>query len=190
MTRTFAQDVVEAYSVAEAIDGLERHPDLVILDVKLPDGDADVIVREAERRRPAPVLVAVSGQASAEEAFRLAQLGCRAYLAKPFSVDAFRAKIEEALRIAPDVRPAVAAHVGHTPIRDLQNVVRRTMVDEALAQSRGSRSGAARLLKVTRQAVQQMIRSRDDETDDSTPPGDSNPKQEPQADTLSMRSFP
>ena len=48
--------------------------------------------------------------------------------------------------------------------------VRRVMVKEALALTEGSRSGAARLLKVTRQAVQQMLRSDDPSTGPTPPP--------------------
>jgi DNA-binding transcriptional LysR family regulator len=47
------------------------------------------------------------------------------------------------------------------------------MVEQALAKAEGSRSGAARLLSVSRQAVQQMVREREEEL--GLPPSDDDP---------------
>jgi hypothetical protein len=66
--------------------------------------------------------------------------------------------VEAALREVPSLEPLVTALVGRVPMRELQRAVRRVMVREALAQAEGSRSGAARLLEVSRQAVQQAVR--------------------------------
>jgi DNA-binding NarL/FixJ family response regulator len=76
--------VSEAKTVAEGTDLLARAPELVITDVRLPDGNGRKIVEMARRRRPAPLIVAVSGLASPGEAFALAQCGVRVYLMKPF----------------------------------------------------------------------------------------------------------
>jgi DNA-binding NtrC family response regulator len=129
----------------------------------LPDGDAFGLLELASQRRPAPVAIAVSGQTSTEDAFRLAQVGCRAYLEKPFDLDRLAERIERALSEAPKLDALVAASVGRTPMRELQTEVRRVMVEQALAKAEGSRSGAARLLSVSRQAVQQMVREREEE---------------------------
>ena len=133
-------------------------PELVILDVRLPDETAFGVLDAIAGLSPAAVVVAISGKASPDEAFRLAQRGVRAYLPKPFSIDELRAAVELAVREAPDLEPAVTARVGRVPMRELQREVRRVMVNEALALTEGSRSGAARLLHVTRQAVQQILR--------------------------------
>ena len=135
----------------------------MITDVALPDGDAFGLLDLAAQRRPAPVAVAVSGQTSTEDAFRLAQVGCRAYLEKPFDLDRLAECVEKALSEAPKLDALVAASVGRTPMRELQTEVRRVMVEQALAKAEGSRSGAARLLSVSRQAVQQMVREREEE---------------------------
>lgn len=136
-------------------------PDLLILDVRLRDETAFDVLELASRMSPAPIVVAISGKASPEEAFRLAQQGVRAYLAKPFSLDELVSAIDAACREVPHLEPLVSALVGQVPMRELQREVRRVMVREALALSEGSRSGAARLLDVTRQAVQQIVREED-----------------------------
>jgi two-component system, response regulator RegA len=71
--------------------------------------------------------------------------------------------VEKALSEPPKLDALVAASVGRTPMRELQTEVRRVMVEQALAKAEGSRSGAARLLHVSRQAVQQMVREREEE---------------------------
>ena len=165
VVRTFGgradTEVLEAGSAAEARKhlGEPRPPDLMIIDVRLPDASAFEVLDVAQGLSPAPVVVAMSGKASPEEAFRLAQHGVRAYLPKPFSLEELASAVEAARSDAPNLTPMLAASVGRIPMRELQNEVRRVMVKEALARSDGSRSGAARLLQVTRQAVQQIIQS-------------------------------
>ncbi|MEY4512980.1 MAG: hypothetical protein RLZZ450_5102, partial [Pseudomonadota bacterium] len=80
-----------------------------------------------------------------------------------FDLDRLAERIERALSEAPKLDALVAASVGRTPMRELQTEVRRVMVEQALAKAEGSRSGAARLLSVSRQAVQQMVREREEE---------------------------
>jgi DNA-binding NtrC family response regulator len=153
-------DVGEAGSVAEAkaLLGAAPPPELVIIDVRLPDDSAFAVLDQAARLSPAPVILAMSGKASADEAFRLAQRGVRGYLPKPFSTRQLVSSLDAAFREMPPLEPVIAAWVGHVPMRALQQEVRRVMVREALARAEGSRSGAARLLWVTRQAVQQIVR--------------------------------
>jgi two-component system, response regulator RegA len=159
--RGWGAEVLEAGTVQEGRELLARMPDLVIVDVALPDGQALPIVEEAVRMRPAAAVVAMSGQASAEEAFQLARSGARRYLRKPISLEELTRSVEEALADRPDLGALVAAHVGNTPLREVQGEVRRVMIEQALAKAGNSRSGAARLLDLTRQAVQQIVRELD-----------------------------
>jgi DNA-binding NtrC family response regulator len=163
VVRQWGAQVSEAGSIHEGIELLEENPDLLLTDVALPDGDAFQLLEQASARRPAPVAIAVSGQTSTEDAFRLAQVGCRAFLEKPFQVELLAERVEKALSEAPRIDALVAASVGRTPMRELQTEVRRVMVEQALAKAEGSRSAAARLLSVSRQAVQQMVREREEE---------------------------
>jgi DNA-binding NtrC family response regulator len=150
----------ETHTVAEAREYLRASPQLVIVDLWLEGESALPLVEEVAHHRPAPAVLAISGRASPEEAFRLGQLGVRAYLPKPLFHERLIEKIEEALREAPDLEPWVAAQVGYSPMRVVQADVRRVMLEEAMARAGGSRSGAARLLQVTRQAIQQVFPSR------------------------------
>ena len=156
----FAAEVLQADGVRTAEVQLERNPDLVLVDVWLPDGHGRSVVERAVQLRPAPVVIAMSGHASAEEGFELARAGARRYLAKPIALEDLVRAIDEALADRPDLTAAVAAHVGRTPLREVVEHVRDVMLDEALARTNHSRTAAAKLLHVTRQAVQQAARER------------------------------
>jgi two-component system response regulator RegA len=136
----------------------EWHPDAVVLDFSLPDGDAFDLLRIIARTEPMPTLVAMSGMADTGETFRLAQMGVRAFVAKPLEPDAIERALELARATAPDLTPMVRAAVGHVGVHTVEKQVRVTMVTEALARARGSRSGAAKLLAVSRQVLQHFLK--------------------------------
>jgi DNA-binding NtrC family response regulator len=153
------RDVRACRSVCEAeIAVADWWPDLVLLDVVLPDGGAFDVLELLERRHPAPAVIAMSGSAEPAQSFLLATRGVRTYLAKPLRLDRLHAVIRQALEATPDLRPVLRQTVGHKPLAEVQDEVRAVMVDEALARSRGSRRGAARLLSMSRQLLQYILR--------------------------------
>jgi two-component system, response regulator RegA len=157
-----------AGTLSDAARLLEQGFELVVLDVGLPDGSGVALAERAAKLRPAPLIVVFSGAATAEEGFRLGQLGVRGYIRKPVSLSDFTATIEALLVAAPDIAPFLVAAVGREPFQNVLAQVRRTMAEQALAVSGGNRTGAARLLGVTRQAVQHLIRDMDLEQQDKS----------------------
>lgn len=155
-----AERVAEATNVTEALAALEAEKfDLVVLDVRLGDESGVEVARAIAQRVPAPAVVAVSGDASPEEAFDLAQCGVRAYVPKGELPD----RLDELVAIAreaPPIEGITKAQVGSRTVRDVQEVVRDVMLDQALAATGGNQSEAAKLLGVSRQAVQQMVARR------------------------------
>ena len=91
-------EVSTAVSVSEAT-ALLRHapPDVIVLDLGLPDGDGAELVREVRRTSALPIVVA---SARHEQAGKIALLdaGADDYLVKPFSVGELLARIRVALR--------------------------------------------------------------------------------------------
>ena len=142
----------------DAISTLDDIPDLIVLDVQLADGSGIEVARRVVDLRPFPAIIAISGCASASEAFELGRLGVRGYLNKPIALDEFRATVEWlAHKPTHDIGRAAAARVGTESFLDIQAEVRRAMLVQALALTSGNKTHAARLLDVSRQAVQQMI---------------------------------
>ena len=91
-------DVLTAASVSEAA-ALLRHapPDVIVLDLGLPDGDGVELVREVRRQRSVPIIV-VSARHQEAQKIALLDAGADDYLTKPFSVGELLARIRVALR--------------------------------------------------------------------------------------------
>ena len=94
---------VEGFQVQTAVSlsearALLRHdaPDVVLLDLGLPDGDGSELVRDAQLGG-IPVLV-VSARHQETEKVKLLDAGADDYLAKPFSVGELLARIRVAMR--------------------------------------------------------------------------------------------
>ena len=91
-------EVITAVSVSEAGALLaHRPPDVIVLDLGLPDGDGAELVRAVRRQSALPIVVA---SARHEPAGKIALLdaGADDYLVKPFAVDELLARIRVALR--------------------------------------------------------------------------------------------
>jgi two-component system response regulator RegA len=158
---TWGYRVVCCGSISEAIASLEQErPDLLLLDLTLPDGNAFDVLDAVRRKGPMPVIVAMSGTSSPLDAFRLAQLGIVDFLTKPFGTDELRVVIERALSEPRNLDPHLRNVVGHRSVLDVEAQLRSTMLEEALARSGGSRTRAAALLGVSRQLLQFMLRKR------------------------------
>lgn len=91
-------DVQTAVSLSEA-RALLRHaaPDVILLDLGLPDGDGSELVRDARQLGGIPVLV-VSARHQEAKKVELLDAGADDYLAKPFSVGELLARIRVAMR--------------------------------------------------------------------------------------------
>ena len=91
-------EVQTAVSVSEARALLQHSlPDVVVLDLGLPDGDGIDLVRELRTRHSLPVLV-VSARHQEAQKISLLDAGADDYLTKPFSVGELLARIRVALR--------------------------------------------------------------------------------------------
>lgn len=135
-------------------------PELIVLDVMLPDGDALAVLELAALREPTPVVIAISGEADAAQTFALAQRGVRAFLPKPLRLAELEAAIDLAVRTAPDLEPHLRQTVGHRGLQEVGAQARDVMIDEALARAVGSRRAAARILDTSRQLLQYLLRRR------------------------------
>jgi two-component system, OmpR family, KDP operon response regulator KdpE len=97
---------LRGYDVAEAPDGrsaLERwerrRPDLVLLDLGLPDVDGLQVIRRIRRDAATPIVI-LSGRYEEREKVQALEAGADDYVTKPFGVDELNARLRVALRHA------------------------------------------------------------------------------------------
>ena len=85
-------------SVKEALAAFERVlPELIILDVNLPDGSGHDFLKEVRKRSQVPVLILTANDMEMDEVTGLT-LGADDYMTKPFSLAVLRARIQALLR--------------------------------------------------------------------------------------------
>jgi two-component system, OmpR family, KDP operon response regulator KdpE len=95
--------VLEAETAAEALRMLaSHHPELVLLDLGLPDGDGIALTRELRQWSRVPIIV-LSARGREEDKVAALDAGADDYLTKPFGVNELLARMRVALRHAPAV---------------------------------------------------------------------------------------
>ncbi|MFQ6571801.1 response regulator [Pseudomonas sp. UM16] len=105
----------QGYKVLEAATGAEgltqaalARPDLVVLDLGLPDMDGQQVLRELREWSPVPVLV-LSVRASEIQKVEALDNGANDYVTKPFGIQEFLARVRALLRQAPQATAADVA---------------------------------------------------------------------------------
>ena len=110
--------VMASASLADALAVLthEREtgsePDLVLLDLGLPDGDGETLLAALRRRSSTPVIV-ISARGSEPPKIRLLDSGADDYLIKPFSLAELLARMRVALRHRGTTLQPAVLHYEH-----------------------------------------------------------------------------
>src|ERR1044071_8202144 len=97
--------VFEGYTVDIAVDAAgalatasEVRPDLVLLDLTLPDLDGFEVCRQLSERTPRTSLVILSARQEWRDKVRALGLGADDYVTKPWAMDELLARIRAVLR--------------------------------------------------------------------------------------------
>ena len=127
-TITDEVDVVgEAGSVGEAVAGITHHkPDVVLLDVHMPDGGGAEVLRQIRTKIPEVTFLALSVSDAAEDVINVIRAGARGYVTKTISSQELvkavvRVSEGDAVfspRLAGFVLDAFADRPGAAPISD------------------------------------------------------------------------
>ncbi len=137
--------VLEAQGGREALDIVRReHPELVLLDVWMPDIDGIELLRQLQSEPQRPQVVMISGHGNVETAVQATKLGAFDFIEKPFSIDALLQVVGRALEDgrAPDSQDAEAANssVGATDSRQRRHP-ERTIGKSVIGSGHGLHTG-------------------------------------------------
>jgi two-component system KDP operon response regulator KdpE len=121
-------DVVTAVDGTSALAAAARStPDLVVLDLGLPDLDGAEVIRGLRGWTEVPIVV-LSGRADASDKVEALDAGADDYLTKPFSMEELLARLRVARRHADRNAPKAAMHrVGDFEVDVAAHTVRRAV---------------------------------------------------------------
>jgi UDP-3-O-[3-hydroxymyristoyl] N-acetylglucosamine deacetylase len=90
--------VLEAEDGRQALDVINReNPELVILDVWMPEVDGLQLLQQLQGATPGPAVIMISGHGNIETAVKATKLGAFDFIEKPFSLDGLLRVVNRAL---------------------------------------------------------------------------------------------
>ena len=119
-------EVVEAETGREGVEACARHrPDLVILDLGLPDLDGQEVISAVRQTLPVPIIV-LSVRAQEYDKVEALDRGAVDYVVKPFGVGELMARVRAVLRQRPaGAEPPTTVTAGAVVIDLARRVVGR-----------------------------------------------------------------
>jgi two-component system, OmpR family, KDP operon response regulator KdpE len=114
--RNAGYQVDVAASKAQALDAVAaRAPDVMVLDLILPDGSGVEVCEEVRRWSRLPIIV-LSAVGDEREKVRALNAGADDYMTKPFGSDELAARLRALLRRAADFAQDPVVAVGHLSV--------------------------------------------------------------------------
>ncbi|QIG43675.1 response regulator transcription factor [Nocardioides anomalus] len=131
--RAHGWEVVTAADGRSALDAAATtHPDVVVLDLGLPDMDGTEVIAGLRGWTSVPIVV-LSARQDGEDKVEALDLGADDYVTKPFAMNELMARLRAAVRRAADGSPALTEVVAGDLVVDLaRKKVRRSGVDVQL----------------------------------------------------------
>lgn len=133
-------ETVMAASGEEAVVKLGEHPDVVVLDIKLPGMDGHETLRAIKEQLPDLPVIMLTGHGALPSAQESLSSGAYDYLSKPCDIDLLTAKIKEATRqtAAPEGKAENSVRDVMIPIADYTTLEGDRTVAEAIRALRDS----------------------------------------------------
>src|ERR1700722_12439402 len=116
--RSAGHDVVALDGQAGLLRLREERFDLILTDIRMPEGDGFDILAAARLHAPSTPVIAMSGSAEIPDAVRAMHAGARDFLNKPFEVRPLKGAVAAVLKPAPPAEPqidAIAWRDQHAP---------------------------------------------------------------------------
>jgi two-component system, OmpR family, KDP operon response regulator KdpE len=136
--RARGYEVLTATTGRDALAQASRQPpDVVLLDLGLPDGDGTAVITKLRSWSQAPVIV-LSGRTSAQDKIGALDAGADDYVTKPFAMDELLARLRAVLRREEPLRAAVV-----TICRCSIDLATHTVTRHGAGTGRGTGAGPA-----------------------------------------------
>jgi DNA-binding response OmpR family regulator len=91
-------ETIMAGSGREALAQLDKQPDVVVLDVRMPDMDGNETLAEIQKQSPGLPVIMLTGHGADESARQALTHGAVDYLSKPCDIDLLASRILDAIR--------------------------------------------------------------------------------------------
>jgi two-component system, OmpR family, KDP operon response regulator KdpE len=122
-------DVVTAETGRGALEAAaDAHPDLVILDLGLPDMDGVDVIRSLRKWTQVPIVI-LSGRMNSAAKVDALDAGADDYVTKPFSVEELLARIRAVTRRSIEPEPAEPVQVGRWTVDLSDHSIYETLED-------------------------------------------------------------
>ncbi len=118
--------VLPARSVQEGLELLERRPDVVLLDIMLPEGSGLEAVRKIQDRDPKLPIIFITAGGTSDTTIEAMKLGAYDYLLKPLDLPKLRELVERALEIRRLMQVRVELPSNDAPSPDGDHIIGRS----------------------------------------------------------------
>ncbi|TCK05168.1 sigma-54-dependent transcriptional regulator [Phorcysia thermohydrogeniphila] len=127
----FDFEIDEAETLLEALEKLKENSyELLLVDLRLPDGSGMEVVRQVKRERPETEVVIITAFASTETVKEAFELGVYDYIEKPFKIEDLRLilrNLKEKLTLKEKLKQeSIPELIGQSPaIEKLKEIIRK-----------------------------------------------------------------
>ena len=145
--------VLTASTGKQALDAAAReHPDLIVLDLGLPDMDGVQVIREIRTWSPVPIVI-LSGRLNSNEKIRALDAGADDYVTKPFNVEELAARVRAVTRRHAPGDSSPIVELGNVRVDLAQHQVTLTSAED------GARNQTVRLTRTEWQLLEILLRN-------------------------------
>jgi two-component system, OmpR family, KDP operon response regulator KdpE len=153
--RARGYEVLAAGGGQDALEQARKwSPEVLLLDLGLPDLDGTEVIRELRRWSTVPVIV-LSGRSSAQDKIVALDAGADDYVTKPFAMEELLARLRAALRREDATRPASVVTIGHAQV----NVASHTVARHYEADGQGPSTETVHLTPTEWRVLEVLLRS-------------------------------